>query len=150
MLISGLLSTVDSNLCAVASLTTDLQVTGNMGEKGKTKFSRCTMIGLLILGILIANIPGLTVTHMFLVYGTLRATTLLPTVFTLLRVKLKAKGVIAGVSTAMLTGLPVFGYATMNNISTLKTAASLYTVLSAGIIALVISQIGGRNAESAR
>lgn len=37
MIISGLLSTVDSNLCAVASLTTDWKTTNNADEKGKIK-----------------------------------------------------------------------------------------------------------------
>lgn len=150
MLISGLLSTVDSNLCAVASLTTDWKVASKLENTEKTRFSRCAMVLLLLIGILIANIPGLTVTHMFLIYGTLRATTLLPTVFTLCRVKLNAKGVIAGISTAMLTGLPIFAYATLNNIAMLKTVASLYTVLSAGIIAVMISRIGGHYAEGTR
>lgn len=150
MLISGLLSTVDSNLCAIASLTTDWKVTSKLENTEKTKFSRYAMVLLLLISILIANIPGLTVTHMFLIYGTLRATTLLPTVFTLCRVNLNAKGVISGISTAMLTGLPIFAYATLNNIAMLKTAASLYTVLSAGIIAVAVSRIGGRNAEGTR
>lgn len=150
MLISGLLSTVDSNLCAIASLTTDWKVTSKLENTEKTKFSRYAMVLLLLISILIANIPGLTVTHMFLIYGTLRATTLLPTVFTLCRVNLNEKGVISGISTAMLTGLPIFAYATLNNIAMLKTAASLYTVLSAGIIAVVVSRIGGHNAEGTR
>lgn len=150
MLISGLLSTVDSNLCAVASLTTDLEVTQDMGECEKTYISRWVMVFLLLVGIVIANIPGLTVTHMFLVYGTLRATTLLPTVFTLCGVKLKGRTVVAGIATAMLTGLPVFGYATINNIAWLKTLASLYTVISSGALALFFSRFGGQNGKSTR
>lgn len=63
MIVSGLLSTVDSNLCAVSSLTTDIA-----GGKDIRK-TRTAMVILLILGILIANIPGITVTHLFLFYG---------------------------------------------------------------------------------
>lgn len=114
MLISGLLSTVDSNLCAIASLTTDFGVTGN-------KIPRWSMVALLAIGIVIANIPGLTVTYMFLIYGTLRATTLLPTVLTLLKKKLTAHGVAVGVLTALLVGLPIFAYGTLNNLSAYKT-----------------------------
>lgn len=146
MLISGLLSTVDSNLCAAASLTTDLKVTAKLDDKRKMKLSKVTMIMLLILGIMIANIPGLSVTHMFLIYGTLRAATLLPTVFTLCKCKLTAQGISAGVSVALLTGLPVFAYATLNNLALLKSAASLYTVLSAGVIAIIISRMTRRKA----
>ena len=66
MLISGLLSTVDSNLCAIASLTTYLKATARLKDADQIKASKASMIVLLIVGILIANIPGLTVTHMFL------------------------------------------------------------------------------------
>lgn len=131
MLISGLLSTVDSNLCAVASLTTDM-------EKEHPKLA---MVLLLMAGIVVANIPGLTVTKLFLIYGTLRATTLLPTVFTLCRVKLPGMGIVAGVSIALGTGLPVFTYATLNNLALLKTVASIYTVLISGVVALAAAAV---------
>ena len=139
MLVSGLLSTVDSNLCAAASLTTDLDYTRDLNDTGKLRISKLTMIGLLTAGILIAHIPGLTVTQLFLFYGTLRATTLLPTVFTLKNVSLKKQGVIAGVLTAMATGLPFFAYASLNNLTVLKSVASAYTVLISGTVALLVS-----------
>ena len=102
-----MLLTVDSNLCAISSLTTDI-----FKEKtlGKTKFA---MILLLAVGIAVANIPGLTVTHLFLMYGTLRAATLLPTVFTL-------KG-----------------------IAICKTLGSLLTVILSGAVALMVSRKRG-------
>lgn len=146
MLISGLLSTVDSNLCAAASLTTDLHALRRMDEKAQLRLSKATMLLLLAVGIGIANIPGLSVTHMFLIYGTLRATTLLPTVFTLCKVKLTGQGISTGVSVALLTGLPVFAYATLNNLAILKSVASLYTVLSAGAIAVIVSCMKWRKA----
>ena len=61
------LSTIDSNLCAIASLTTDIKT------KKTSTFGKIAMICLLLVGIAVANIPGLTVTHLFLMYGTLRA-----------------------------------------------------------------------------
>lgn len=64
------------------------------------------MVALLVIGIIVANIPGLTVTHLFLMYGTLRAATLLPTIFTLKGVKLKPEGVVTGIATALIIGLP--------------------------------------------
>lgn len=134
MLISGLLSTIDSNLCAIASLTTDL-------KKKSMVISKSAMFMLLVLGIVIANIPGLTITYLFLIYGTLRATTLLPTVLTLKGVQLTARGVYTGVIIALIIGCPIFAYGTLNNISTYKTIGSLVTVLSAGLVALVISKL---------
>lgn len=104
MIISGLLSTVDSNLCAASSLTTDIFKKKTIG---KTKVAMLLLLGT---GIATANIPGLTVTHLFLMYGTFRASTFLPTVFTLRGVNLMPRGIVAGILLSMAVGLPVFGY----------------------------------------
>lgn len=137
MIVSGLLSTIDSNLCAISSLTTDI-----FKEKtlGKTKLS---MILLLAVGIAVANIPGLTVTHLFLMYGTLRAATLIPTVFTLNGIELKPWGIVAGIISALVIGLPVFGYGNMQGIAVYKTAGSLLTVILSGAVALAVSRKRG-------
>lgn len=135
MIISGLLSTIDSNLCAISSLTTDLRL------KNPMKKAKGSMVLLLILGLLVANIPGLTVTHLFLFYGTLRAATLLPTVLTLKGVKLTSSGVVKGIITALIIGLPVFAYGNICNQAIFKTAGSLITVLASGILAVAISII---------
>lgn len=139
MIISGLLSTVDSNLCSAASLTTDR----NKKETSKEniKSSRKVMLLLLFIAVGIANIPGLTVTHLFLFYGTLRASTLLPTVFTLKGIKLTEKGVVIGIVTALSIGLPIFAYGNIANIAIYKTIGSLTTVLSSGIIALISKKV---------
>lgn len=137
MVVSGLLSTVDSNLCAVASLTSDF------GADLKT--AKISMLGMLALGIAIANIPGLTVTHLFMFYCTLRATTLLPTVFTLSGMKLSADGVFYGVLASFVVGLPIFAYGNIAGIALWKTAGSLVTVLISGIVALILSGKEVRN-----
>lgn len=134
MIISGLLSTVDSNLCAVSSLTTDI-VKGN--DLRKTKVA---MLLLLVAGIGIANIPGLTVTHLFLFYGTLRASTLLPTVLTLKGVQLTPKGITSGIVAALVVGLPIFACGTILNSAPYKTIGSLTTVLLSGFVAIKLSK----------
>ncbi len=141
MIVSGLLSTIDSNLCAISSLTTDIFKKQTLG---KTKGA---MALLLLLGIAVANTPGLTVTHLFLMYGTLRASTLLPTVFTLRGLKLKAEGVVAGIISALIVGLPIFAYGNINGIAAYKTVGSLATVLLSGIIALAVSRKRGVSHE---
>jgi Na+/proline symporter len=137
MIISGLLSTVDSNLCAASSLTTDI-----FREKtvGKTKGAMLLLLGA---GIAIANIPGLTVTHLFLMYGTFRASTLLPTIFTLRGIKLAPRGIVAGILLSMAVGLPVFGYGNVQGIAVYKTAGSLLTVILSGAVALALSRKRG-------
>lgn len=142
MIISGLLSTVDSNLCAASSLTTDM--TGGKDIK-KT---RTTMVLLLIVGVLIANIPGITVTHLFLFYGTLRASTLLPTILTLNGKKLTAKGVVVGVVASLAVGLPVFAYGSILNSGPYKTFGSLLTVLLSGIVALMMARWEAKHEKS--
>lgn len=140
MIVSGLLSTVDSNLCAAASMTTDWQVASKLGNGDNIKTSRRVMLILLIVSILIANTPGLTVTYLFLFYGTLRASTLLPTVMTLLGRKLTSNGVFVGVLTALCVGLPIFAYGNLAGIPAVKAAGSLITVLSSGIVAAIASR----------
>lgn len=137
MIVSGLLSTIDSNLCAVSSLTTDIF---RKQMLGKTKFA---MILLLTIGIVVANIPGLTVTHLFLMYGTLRAATLFPTIFTLKGMELKPRGIVAGILSALVIGLPVFGYGNMQGIALYKTVGSLLTVILSGVVALAVSRKRG-------
>lgn len=141
MIVSGLLSTIDSNLCAISSLTTDI-----FKEKtlGKTKFA---MVLLLAVGIIVANIPGLTVTYLFLMYGTLRAATLLPTIFTLKGVKLKSQGVVAGIVSALIIGLPIFGYGNITGTAIYKTIGSLMTVILSGAVALIVSRLRGVSHE---
>lgn len=132
MVVSGLLSTVDSNLCAVASLTSDYG--------GNVKTAKISMVALLALGIIVANIPGLTVTHLFLFYCTLRASTLLPTAMTLIGKKLTANGVFYGVIIALVIGIPIFAYGNIANIAIYKTVGSLTTVLMSGVVALLLSR----------
>ena len=141
MLISGLLSTVDSNLCAAASLTTDVGE-GNTRSKGIL-----AMLGILGASIAIANIPGLTVTHMFLFYGTFRASTMLPTILTLAGAKLKPRGIVVGILTSLLIGIPIFSYGNLNGIASYKTAGSLLTVLLSGFVAALLSMRREAGAE---
>jgi len=137
MIVSGLLSTIDSNLCAFGSLVTDIK------KDAKVKHTKIAMILLLVFGIAVANIPGLTVTHLFLFYGTLRASTLLPTCFSLLRLKLKPTAITVGVLSSLLVGLPIFAYGNIKGIAVWKTVGSLTTVLLSGIVAIVLTKIGG-------
>lgn len=139
MVIAGLLSVVGSNLCSAAALTSDMK------ERGTVKKARLSMILLLIIAVAIANIPGLTVTHLFLFYGTLRASTLLPTVLTIAGKKLRARGVLMGVLASLLIGLPIFAIGSIMNNGALKTAGSLTTVLLSGIIALLAYRLEAKS-----
>lgn len=136
MLLSGLLSTVDSNLCSMPTLINDIKKNYSLADSKKT------MILYLILTVLIANIPGLTVTTLFLFYGTLRASTMFTTVLTLKGVKLKESGVFYGVIASLILGVPTFAMGSILNITALKVAGSLLALLLSGTIALILSKKG--------
>ncbi len=145
MLISGLLSTIDSNLCAISSLVFDN--TKENSNINSLKLSKLSMIILMIIGIFIANIQGLTMTYLFLFYGTLRSSTLLTTVMTLNGLKLDEKGVYVGVIVALAIGLPIFAYGNINGINIVKIMGSLLTVSLSGVIAYFLTKVGVRNAN---
>lgn len=136
MILSGLLSTLDSNLCAISSLTTDIF----KKDKNTVTKSKVAMLLLLAVGIAVANIPGLTVTHLFLMYGTLRAATLLPTILTLKGFRMAPQGIVAGIICALVIGLPIFAYGNIYNIAIYKTIGSITTVSLSGIVALLVSR----------
>lgn len=144
MVVSGLLSTVDSNLCAISSLSAELRCVSRMNNAGKMKAAKLSMLAILAMGILIANIPGITVTHLFLFYGTLRSATLLPTVFTLTSVKTSARGVFVGIILSLCCGLPLFAYGNIFGIAQYKTLGSLLTVLTAGVASCIITRMEGK------
>jgi Na+/proline symporter len=127
MLLSGLLSTIDSQLLALGSITTDYTK--------DLKKQRRVMIAGAVLALIIANIPGNSVLFMFLVYGTLRASTFSITVLTLANVKLRANSVVAGLSVAIGIGFPIFLYGNLNNVGEVKLWGSIFTATIAGVIA---------------
>lgn len=141
MIVSGLLSTVDSNLCSIASLTTDRRKE-ETGEQN-IRTSKITMALLLLVGIAIANIPGLTVTHLFMFYGTVRASTLFTTILTLKGKKLTPNSVFVGVICSMAIGVPVFAMGSILNVAVLKTVGSLLAALLSGTVAMVLTKREG-------
>ena len=140
MLMSGLLSTLDSNLCAMASLAGHdfLRAKKGPAEDASARvvrLSRWSMVALAIAGILIANIPGMQILYLFLFYGTLRASTLVPTMLAATDARIHERGVFYGILVAFLLGLPLFATGNFGHHPGLTVAGSLLTVLSSGGIA---------------
>ena len=98
------------------------------------------MVLLVVGGITIANIPGLTILYLFLFYGTLRASTLLPTVITLLKKDVSEVGMFWGIIASITVGLPIFAYGNIYRILPLIIGGSLFAVLASGIIVLAASR----------
>lgn len=127
ILLSGLLSTVDSQMLAISSLATDYTA--------DVRKQKLTMLVATAAALLIANIPGNTVLIMFMVYGTLRASTFLITVLTLADAPLRARAVFWGIVASMTVGFPLFIWGNVANLADVKLFGSIATVLLSGVIA---------------
>ena len=156
MILSGLVSTVDSILCAVSSIVGhDVGIRLSQNKKWHDKIqngrliwfvlfadpirtARLSMIIVSILAILIANIPDITILYLFLFYGTLRSSVMLPTILAIKGAKMSEKGLFWGILTSMCIGLPVFAVGNLNGCTWMIVCGSLFTTLASGVIAVLI------------
>ena len=153
LILSGLISTADSIICAVSSVAGhDVVKRLSMNEKwhgriqkniflfilfaNEVRAARFSMIVVTIIAILIANIPGLTILYLFLLYGTLRSSVMLPTVFAILGKRMSERGLFYGILTSMIVGLPVFAYGNFTGNIPMIVFGSLFTILASGIMAV--------------
>lgn len=99
MVMCGLVSTLDSKFCAVSSLVGhDLrEMRGSRGnDRIVLRDARLSMPVLAAVALVIANIPGMQILYLFMFYGVLRATTLLPTALSLWGLPLSERAVFLG------------------------------------------------------
>ena len=153
LVLSGLISTVDSIICAVSSVAGhDVVKRLSMSEKwhdriqkniflfilfaNEVRAARFAMIVVTLTAILIANIPGLTILYLFLLYGTLRSSVMLPTVFAILGKRMSERGLFYGVLTSMIVGLPIFAYGNFTGNIPMIVFGSLFTILASGLMAI--------------
>jgi urea-proton symporter len=102
ILIAGVLSVLANNLTSVSSFFAhDFLLKKQATDKMAVKNGRLGMILTVICAIGVANIPGISFTTLWLSWGTLRAATMLPTLFTILsRHKYKESTVFYGIIVA--------------------------------------------------
>lgn len=141
---AGLISTLSSVLNAVASLSGhDLTALPTDAIRN----ARRGMIALSILGLGIANVPGLMIVQLFIFYGTLRASTLLPTVLMLAsRRRLSEAGAFYGIITALIVGLPLSAYGNLNMVVPLIWGSSVAVIVLSGggvIVGTLIERVRG-------
>lgn len=143
MLMSGMVSALDSHLTALGSIAGHdiLDRMTSDDESKSVSYARASMFITAIAAILIANIPDMQVLYLFLLYGTLRATTMLPTIYTLLSEKVSEKGMFYGIITSFVVGLPIFAYGNFNKLTPWIVAGSLLSLLLSGVIVTVSSKL---------
>ena len=141
MLISGLVSTLDSALCSVSSLVGhDISIKLGLNQKSQFKFAKYGMIGLSLLGLILANIPNMKILYLFLFYGTLRASTLIPTVMTILYGRLSETGMFYGICLAIFVGAPLMAFGNFGGSVDFKVWGAIFTVLSSGVVAIMFTK----------
>jgi len=147
MLISGLVSTLDSALCSVSSLCGhDISNKKTTITYSDMDWAKIGMVLLAIGGLIIANIPDMKILYLFLFYGTLRASTLIPTVLTIIKGKLSEQGMFYGICLALFVGAPLMAYGNFGGGLHYKVAGAVFTVLSSGIVAWLWT-IYGKNTK---
>jgi hypothetical protein len=97
------------------------------------KVSRLAMILVTVLAVTIAN-SGITILYLFLIYGILRSSVLIPTVYAVKGIGMSEKGLFYGILTSILVGLPIFAYGKLTGNLTMILVGSFVAVLASGII----------------
>ena len=153
LILSGLISTVDSILCAVSSVAGHdvimrVYTSGKPGTLtalsignrllSSVDLARISMLVVALLAIAIANIPGITITYLFLFYGTLRSSVMLPTIFAIKGYKMSERGMFYGIMTSICVGLPVFAVGNLYGWVPMIVAGSLLSIGASGIMSRVM------------
>lgn len=151
MILAGLISTVDSILCAVSSVAGHDLIMRALGKNERNTedsvivggrrwssvaVSRIAMVIVAVLAVCVANIPGITITYLFLFYGTLRSSVMLITIFAIKGVRMSEKGIFYGIIVSLAVGLPLFAYGNLNGDIPMILAGSLATIGASGIMAV--------------
>lgn len=137
MVIGALASTMDNCLVSTSTLMGhDLTTKGNPLRRGRLAGLATAAVGLGM-----AAIPGLTLIHLWLIYATLRAATLGPTVLTFIRNSWRpdARGIYVGVPVALAVAMPLFLAGTfIDGASTLKTIGSVAVIVLSALFAVFL------------
>ena len=147
MLLSGLCSTLDSVLCAGAAIAVvDLpaafgkSLSSDESSSQHVRLARTAMVVIAIIGFGIASIPGLQILHLFLFYGTLRATTMIPTILTVLDWKIPKRAAFWAILLSLIFGAPLYALGAYLGNPHMSVSGSLLVV----IIGFLVCWIGSK------
>lgn len=124
---AGLVSTMSSQMSSVASFAGHDFTPGGTNREAVRK-GQAAMVALTIAAIALANTPGLTVTKLFIFYGTLRACTLVPTIFMLSHRPLNEKYTFYGIVGSILVAVPLSAIGNLGGVTPLVATASLAAI----------------------
>lgn len=137
-LLAGVFSTLDSHLNAL------ILMASNKGKSLSVHKSRIFIVLCSVAAFLLAIIPGMTILYLFLFYGTLRATTFIPTVITIRMQKKPAPNDMRnGILLSMIVGIPIYVYAALSKIAPLALLGSVLCVGLSGAYVYIKTKIRG-------
>lgn len=146
IIIAGLLSTLDSQAVSWSSLWGHDINNARGGDDAKAvPLARISMVVLAVLAIAIANYPGMTIAGLFIIYGTVRASTFWPSILTLRKNCIDPRWMAWGIGLAMVVGIPLTWFGNTQGVWYFVLAASLSVWALSG----VLTYIGARKAEQA-
>jgi Na+/proline symporter len=143
LVFSGLVSILDSQFASIANMAGhDIASKFNMDS---VTFARSGMVALAIAGLIIANIPGIQLLHIFLFFALLRALVWLPSMFLLINEKLvNENGMFWGILIAGIISIPMFTYGKLNGISDFTFYGTLIAVFGSAALSLGITKISAK------
>ena len=139
LVFSGLVAILDSQFSSIANMMGhDIAEKYNQDPIG---FARIGMVLLAIAGIIIANIPGIQLLHIFLFFAVLRAAVWLPSMIVLLQPDwINERGMFWGILIAIIIGVPMFVYGKLMGVGDLAYYGTLIAVFGSPTLALLISR----------
>lgn len=124
-LLAGLISTVDSVIIAIASIAN----TDFFKKSPVLKNTKLVMSASALVVLLVSNVPGVTLTQVFFVYGMIRASTAALTFETLWGRSIGRNRAFAAVVVGITLGAPVFIGASLLNVFGLTAVVAIATLL---------------------
>jgi urea-proton symporter len=149
VVLSSLASTGGSAICAGGSLVAvDVYRTyRNPGASNAEmlKVARGSVLALSIAAVGIALVPGITILGLFLFYGTLRSSTLIPTILTLYMTRIPSWGIFWGVTSAIALGVPTYFYGELSGNVHVKVMANIGILVISAVFPVIAQCTSRRN-----
>lgn len=148
MVLAGITSILDSKLSAMSSIAGhDMaqRIYKNPTDKQSIQLGKLSMLVLAVLSVLIANIPGLKLVHLFLIYGAIRASTTLPTMIVMITGRpLSEAGIFWGALGSIFFGVPTLAYGALTATPWATVAGTIGSLTISGIVAYVWTYVDRR------
>ena len=154
MVFAGLVAILDSQFASIANMTGhDIYNRFKQGDndKGVITYARVGMVLLAIAGLIVANIPGMSLVYLFLFFAILRAAVWLPSMIALLKPNwVTENGLFWGILLAAVPGEALYVYGRLfDGGSTATFAGTLIAIFGAPVLTLLFSMLGTKVVKQA-